>query len=229
MRYGMWLAGAVAGLVLAGCGTASSGPEQRESGTEPVGGAVSRVEVDSDAGDVRLVAGGQPSVARELRWTGDAKPVVEQRVEGDVLRVTARCPDSTTERCQAGLTITVPEASSSRVDLGAGGIEVTGLSGDQDVRTAAGDVRGSGIGPGAVTASSSGGDVDLTVAQPARDVTAESTAGDVDVRVPAGPVYTVGAETTAGETRVDVPDAPGAEHRVTARSTAGDVVVTHGS
>lgn len=223
----MWVAGVVAVLMLAGCGGA--GPEQREQGTEPVDGSVGRVEVDSDAGDVRLVTGEASSVARELRWTGDAKPVVEQRVEGDVLRVTARCPDADGERCQAGLTITVPAASSSRVDLGAGGIEVAGLTGDQDVRTGAGDVRGTGIGPGAVTARSDAGDVDLTLAKPAPDVAAESSAGDVDIRVPAGPVYTVESETTAGDARVDVPDTPGADHRITARTTAGDVAVTQGS
>ena len=223
MRYGAWVATAVAGLVLTGCG--GTGAEQRESVTDRVDGAVSRVEVDSDAGALRLVAGAQASVEQELRWTGDAKPEVEHRLDGDVLRVTARCPHTGYDRCEAGLVITVPAESSSRAEISAGGIEISGLTGEQDVRTSAGEVRGTGLGPGSVSASSTAGGVDLTFAAAAPDVDAESTAGSVDVRVPIGPAYHVTAETTAGSTTVEVPDQPGADHRITARSTAGGVRV----
>ncbi|MBP2367371.1 hypothetical protein [Pseudonocardia parietis] len=223
MRHGVWVVTAVTGLVLAGCG--GTGPEQRETSSEPVDGAVSRVEVDSDAGDLRLVAGEQASVEQDLRWTGDAKPQVEHRLEGDVLRVTVDCPDDGGERCQAGLVITVPAQASSRAEVAAGGIEISGLTGDQDVRAAAGGVRGAGLGPGTVSASSNAGGIDLMFAAAAPDVHAESSAGSVDVRVPVGPVYHVTAETTAGSTAVEVPDQPGADHRITARTTAGEVRV----
>lgn len=223
MRYRVWAATAAAGLVLAGCG--GEGPEQRESGTEPVDGDVSRVEVDSDAGDLRLVAGEQASVEQDLRWTGDAKPQVEHRLDGDVLRVTARCPDDGGERCQAGLVITVPAQASSQAELGAGGVEISGLTGEHDVRSSAGGVRGTDLGPGSVSATSTAGGVDLTFAAAAPDVHAESSAGSVDVRVPVGPAYHVTTETTAGSTDVGVPDQPGADHRITARSTAGGVTV----
>ena len=214
---------AAASLLVAGCG--GSGPEQRESTTDRVDGTVSRVEVDSDAGDLRLVAGDEASVEQDLRWTGEAKPEVEHRLEGGVLTVTARCPDDGGERCQAGLVITVPASAESRVELSAGGIEVSGLTGDQDLQTSAGGVRGSGLGPGSVGARSSAGTVDLAFADAAPDVHAESSAGSVDVRVPVGPVYHVTAETTAGSTDIEVPDQPGADHRITARSTAGSVSV----
>ncbi|MEU6701711.1 hypothetical protein [Pseudonocardia sp. NPDC046786] len=226
MRYGAWVVGAVASLVLAGCG--SGGPEQQENVDDRIDGAVARVEIDSDAGPVRLVAGAESSVEQDLRWTGDARPQVEHRLDGDVLRISARCPNSGGERCQAGLVVTVPAEASSRVELSAGGIEISGLTGEQDVRTSAGEVTGTGLGPGSVTASSSAGGVDLRFAEAAPEVTAESTAGQVDVRLPIGPAYWVTAETTAGSSTVEVPDQPGADHRVIARSTAGSVSVTPG-
>lgn len=216
------MATVVATVLVAGCG---SGPEQRQDVTDRVDGAVDRVEVDSDAGSLRLVAGDRASVAQDLRWTGDARPVVEHRLDGGVLRITARCPDDGGERCQAGLVVTVPAASSARAELAAGGIEVDGLTGDLDLRSSSGSVRGSGLGPGTVSAESKAGGVDLTFASAAPEVRAESSAGSVDVRLPVGPAYDVSAETTAGSTRVEVPDQPGAEHRVDARSSAGGVSV----
>ncbi|MEQ3549683.1 DUF4097 family beta strand repeat-containing protein [Pseudonocardia nematodicida] len=225
MRYRWWVLGAVVGL-LAGCG--ATGAEQRDDVTEQIDGAVSRVEVDSDAGNLRLVAGTQARVEQDLRWTGDARPEVTHRLDGEVLRVEARCPDRGSDRCQAGLVITVPEASSSRAELSAGAIEIEGLTGEHEVRTSAGGVQGRGLGPGSVTAESSAGSVDLTFVAAAPEVTAESSAGSVDVRVPDGQDYAVDAETTAGQTRVELADTPGAPHRITARSSAGGVTVGHG-
>jgi hypothetical protein len=229
MRYGVWVVvAAVAAVALAVAGCGGAGPERQESVTDRVDGAVGRVEVDSDAGALRLVAGEQASVEQDLRWTGDARPQVEHRLDGDVLRITVRCPGDDRERCQAGLVVTVPAAASARAELAAGGIDVSGITGEQALRTSSGGVQGSGLGPGAVDASSNAGSVDLRFAAAAPDVTAESTAGSVTVRVPAGPVYDVTAETTAGSTEVGVPDQPGADHRITARSTAGSVTVAPG-
>lgn len=224
MRYGAWVAAAAASVLMAGCG--ERGPEQRESVTERVDGTVSRVEIDSDAGALRLTAGEQASVQQDLRWTGDARPQVEHRLDGGVLRVTVRCPDDGDERCQAGLVVTVPAQASARAETAAGGIEVSGLTGEQDLHASAGSVTGTGLGPGAVSAESSAGGVDLSFAAAAPQVSAESSAGSVDIRLPAGPAYDVTAETTAGSARVEVPDRPGAGHRVTARTSAGDVSVT---
>ena len=51
------------------------------------------------------------------------------------------------------------------------------------------------------------------------------SAGGVEIRVPVGPAYEVTAETSAGSTEVGVPDQPGADHRITAKSSAGGVSV----
>ncbi|WP_224391296.1 DUF4097 family beta strand repeat-containing protein [Pseudonocardia sp. ICBG1293] len=225
MRYGAFITIVVSGFLLAGCGGVAVGQEEQQTVDEPVDGQVTRVEIDSDAGPLRLVAGERASVEQDLRWTGDTRPQVDQQLDGGVLRITARCPDGIMSRCQAGLVVTVPASSSAQVDLRAGGVEVEGLTGALDLRASAGAVTATGVGPGDVQANSGAGAVELTFAEAAADVSAESSAGGVEVRVPIGPAYEVTAEATAGSTEVGVPDQPGADHRITARSSAGGVSV----
>lgn len=226
----------VLGVLLAGCGgvTLTTGSEPAggevttERGTDRHAGAVGRVEIVSDAGDVTLRPGpeGSATVDHERRWTGP-RPELTQELVGDVLRITARCPEPG-ERCETRLTVTVPAAAGSSVDLGAGDVLVEGLTGAHELRTAGGDVTGSGLAGPRVSGTSTAGDVALGFAAPPAAVVAESTAGDVDVVVPIGPVYRVDAGTTAGSVEVGVADDPGADATISAHSTAGDVRVTHG-
>ncbi len=217
----------VAGLLLAGCG-ASLGPSASERGSASFG-AVSRVEVEARAGTVQVRPGpdGSATVDRFLKWDGDAKPQLTQEVRGDVLHVVATCPDDDHD-CTSELVLTVPAASAVRADLGAGNVGVTGLSGAQDLSTGAGNVSGTGLGAAPVTVRTPAGNVDLAFAAAPPTVDAEATAGNVVVRVPTGPVYEVHATTSAGNARVEVPDTPGADHRITARSSAGNVSVVAG-
>ena len=215
-------------LLLAGCGAAFGGPSQSERGSESFGD-VSRVEVTARSGTIQVRPGadGSSRVDRFLRWTGDAKPQLTQEVRGDVLHVEAACADDD-EDCETELVITVPAGSAVKADLGAGNVAVTGLPGAQDLSTSAGNVSGVGLGAAPVTARTPAGNVDLTFASAPPTVDAEATAGNVTVRLPRGPVYEVDATTTAGNTRVEVPDTPGAQYRVKARSSAGNVSVLPG-
>lgn len=230
----------VLAVLLAGCGGVtlttdtgsdpggSSAEATSERGTNRHDGAVGRVEVVSDAGDVTLRPGpaGTATVDHETRWTGP-RPELTQELVGDVLRINAHCPEPG-ERCETRLTLTVPAAAASSVDLGAGDVLVEDVTGAHELRTAGGDVTGSGLAGPRVSAASSAGDVALSFAAPPAAVVAESTAGDVDVVVPIGPVYRVDAGTTVGSVEVGVADDPGADATISAHSTAGDVRVTHG-
>ncbi|WP_344423157.1 hypothetical protein [Pseudonocardia ailaonensis] len=232
-------------LALAGCGTAalqtaggsttatssasSAGSDTgsdsgSDSGTDTHTGPVTAVVVDSDAGDVALRPGpdGSATVAHEFRYTGE-KPRLTQSLDGGTLRITARCPQ-TQDRCSVTLTVTVPAAAASTVDLGAGGITVGALKGDQTLTTAAGGVTGDGLVAAKVTAKTSAGSVTLRFAAAPTAVEARSSAGSVEVLVPTGR-YRVDASTTVGKTRIDVPDSPGASATITARSTTGSVTV----
>jgi DUF4097 and DUF4098 domain-containing protein YvlB len=216
----------VTGLLLAGCG-ASLGPSESERGTRSFG-AVSRVEVRARAGTIQVKPGavGSATVDRFLKWSGDEKPQLTQEVRGDVLHVEATCPDE--RDCDTELVLTVPAPSAVRADLGAGNVAVTGLSGAQDLSTGAGNVAGMNLGAAPVTATTPAGNVDLGFASAPPTVDAESSAGNVTVRVPAGPDYEVDASSSVGIARVEVPDTPGADHRITARSSAGNVTVVPG-
>jgi hypothetical protein len=234
---------ALLGVLLAGCGGATlttdsgSGPVSGSDagsgdlatgrGTDRHEGSVTRVEIVSDAGDVTLRSGpeGAATVDHEVRWTGP-RPELTQELAGDVLRITARCPEPG-ERCETRLTVTVPAAAASRVDLGAGDVVVEDLTGAHELWTAGGDVTGTGLTGPRASAHSTAGDVELTFAAPPAAVVAESTAGDVGVLVPIGPVYRVDAGTTAGSVEVGVADDPGADATISAHSTAGDVRVVH--
>ncbi|MCW0215371.1 MAG: DUF4097 domain-containing protein [Pseudonocardia sp.] len=189
-------------------------------------GPVSRVEVESDSGDVDLRPGadGTATVTRTARWTGP-EPDVAESLDGGVLRITVTCP-SPAEVCSVDLAVTAPAATAARTQVGAGDIAVAGLTGTHDLSTASGSVEGTGLGVGAVSARTAAGDVGLTFADAPPQVEAESTAGDVTVRVPAGAAYRVDARTTVGEVEVGIPDDPAATARITARSTAGDVTVS---
>ncbi|MBN9111335.1 MAG: hypothetical protein J0I34_21435 [Pseudonocardia sp.] len=224
-------------LVLAGCGNlqvtgsgSGGGPggdgSPGETSTQRHDVAISRVEVDSDAGtlEVRAGADGSATVDRTLRWTGDRKPVVTETVEGTTLKLSVSCPGRGSDRCEAGLVVTVPAAAAVRARLQAGDVAVSGLSGDQDLSSQAGGVRGEKLGAAEVAAETSAGGVDLAFATAPRTVDARSSAGSVSVKVPGGP-YAVTAESSVGGAEVTVPTDPGAPSRITARSSAGEVTV----
>lgn len=212
---------------LAGCGS-SEDPTLTESATEG-GGPVSRVEIEADTGSVELRRGadGASQVQRTLRWSGDRKPVYTQNRTGNTLTITARCPDGDGE-CGTDLVVTVPAAASSRTDVTTGSVTVDGLTGAQDLTATTGPVRGTGLGAAPVTARTTTGSVALGFAAAPSAVEAEATTGDVDIEVPVGPVYQVQARVQTGQSRVEVADTPGAEHRISARSTTGSVSVTNG-
>ncbi len=221
---------AVAGLLLAGCGGVSvpGDADRSERGSDGFGG-VARVDVEARSGTIQVRPGadGQARVDRFLRWSGDAKPQLTQEVRGDVLHVVATCPDDD-EQCTTELVLTVPAASAVTADLGAGNVAVTGLSGEQDLSSGAGNVAGTDLGAAPVKATTPAGNVDLGFASAPPTVDAQSSAGNVTVRLPTGPAYEVDATSSVGNARVEVPTTPDAEHRITARSSAGNVAVVPG-
>jgi hypothetical protein len=222
---------AAAGLLLAGCGSVSllpGGADQSERGGDSFG-PVKNVDVEARSGTIQIRTGPDDSsrVDRVLKWSGDAKPQLTQEVRGDTLHVVATCPDDSDD-CNTELVVTVPAASTAKADLGAGNVAVTGLTGEQDLSSGAGNVAGTDLGAAPVKARTPAGNVDLSFAAAPPTVDAQSSAGNVTVRVPVGPVYEVDTGSTVGNVRVEVPDTPGADHRISAHSSAGNVSVVPG-
>jgi hypothetical protein len=216
--------------VLGGAGGAPAPPDGadalRTETTTQVHEGVGRLVVDIDAGDVSVRAGegGFAAVTSAVRWSG-TRPEVAQVVDGDTLTVTARCPDRTgAERCEVDLTVDVPPTASSDVQVGAGDITGTAVTGGHVWNSVSGDVSAVELGAAAVRARSGAGDVLLAFAAVPLEVDAETAAGEVLVTVPGDARYSVDARSGAGETVVEVPTGP-AGAVITAFSSAGDVTV----
>ncbi len=70
----------------------------------------------------------------------------------------------------------------------------------------------------------SGGNVDLALSTAPDEVSGRTSGGDVTIRLPKGS-YAVKAETSGGTRKVSVPKDESSAHKVTARTSGGDVSV----
>jgi len=178
---------------------------------------------------------------------GLVAPELDEKVIGDTLTLHADCPGVMSEWCSVGYTLDVPADVSVVASDDGDGIDVTGVRGDLDLSSTAGDIRvagasgrltldssaggieATGLSSQVVSAKSSAGEVTLSFDRPPDQVTAHSSAGGVDVVVPrSSPAYRVTARTSAGSTQVDVKTDPTSEQTISATSSAGPVSVTYG-
>ncbi|MBT0770093.1 DUF4097 family beta strand repeat protein [Kineosporia sp. J2-2] len=248
----VWLAaGAVAtvivlvsvGRVFAGAAVPAQHGEDDATLTHPV----SKVVVDSNAGDATVTDGpdGQVTLSRRTTWSIGARPRVEQHWQGDVLHLDVRCPEGGVagiDDCSADFEIQVPAGADVEAKTEAGTLSVTGVGGDVRLSSSAGDIELSGVG-GSIHArtqkgSISGddlnatstdveaqaGDAELSYASPPRRVRAVTSAGDVSVLVPSG-AYAVVAHSDSQEATVGFTPDPDAEATITATVDAGSVEV----
>lgn len=204
--------------------------------------AVTRIDIDIDAGTITTVAGEELTVtvgrrSGRLASTPSASSVV---VDG-VLRITGTCSRLGLGRCDTPVSVEVPAGVTISATTGAGHIDVAGATAGADLHAAAGGLRvADAAGPlrlrtaagsidatvthGAVEATTSAGSITVTVTEAADDIAATTRAGDVELVVPDA-VYAVDADTRLGRVRVDVRTADDASRHIDARSDVGDVTV----
>jgi hypothetical protein len=215
-------------FVLSGSAFALSEALHRERRSRAViTGAVHRIVVNSDAGDVELRAGltSDVVVARHDTWLLD-RPTVRERYAGGTLTIHTDCGGlKAVLRCRADLMIDAPPEVDVVVRADAGDVDLRGLSGRADIETKSGDIRTHRLNPVTVRAATDAGNVSLDLfGQPVR-TEARSDAGDVRVVVPFGP-YRVDAETDAGNVKVEgVIRDDLAPQRIAALTNAGDILV----
>lgn len=114
------------------------------------------------------------------------------------------------------------------LDTSSGDVVSSGGTGTARLSTSSGDVRATGLGATSVNAHSSSGDVSLQFTTVPADVTASTSSGDVRVTVPDGPTsYLVSVHTSSGDSTVGVRTDPTAARRITARTSSGDVSVRY--
>jgi hypothetical protein len=145
--------------------------------------SVRRVVVDVDAGDVRLVAGGdRVQVHRRTRYAVRA-PKVTQRVRDGVLTLRGDCATVGLLQCSTDFTLGLPRGVAA------------------EVHTDVGDVEAAALEVPELRVTTRVGDVGLDLARPAARVDAHSDVGDVAVAVPAG-TYRVDTRTDVGDRAV---------------------------
>lgn len=127
----------------------------------------------------------------------------------------------------AGAIVVSEVSGSARLVTSAGRIEGTVNGGDIEARTSAGaiDLEVSG-NAGVVVAESSAGDILLVVSGDATSIDAKTSAGGIEILV-SDEVYAVDFDTGAGTVELDVRTDPRAERSITARSSAGGILISN--
>jgi hypothetical protein len=188
---------------------------------------VHRIIVRADAGNVDIRAGLTPDtvIQRHDSWVLN-RPTIRESYADGTLTIDARCNGPTSIlRCRSNLMIDAPPEVDVRVRTDAGDVDLRGLSGRADIRTASGDIRTHRLNPVTVRAMTDAGNVSLDLfGQPTR-TEASSDAGNVRVVVPFGP-YRVDANTHAGNVKVEgVIRDDLAPQAIAALTSAGDITV----
>ncbi len=236
--------GLVAGLVVVGSGVLNLSPVLGSTHEARVAFAadLSVLRIESGSGDVvvRPVAPGEtPGAVARVRGWGGPGPLA---LEGTTLRTTNLC-DPIPVGCDVRLEVAVPDGVALTIDGGSGDVSASELTGPVDVRMGSGDIDLVGISGASVDAlatsgdvsltdiratrigaETSSGDVTVTLAADAGEVRATASSGDVRVEVPQGATtWDTSAETSSGDVTNEIGDVPGAEHRIVAETSSGDV------
>lgn len=203
------------------------------------------LSIDAVIGDVHVVPGkpGQLGVARRLTY-GLRRPFVEERIDGEVFRVTDR-PCNAAFACEVRWLLQVPRDIDVEVTTRSGSINVTGMGNTVKLATDTGSVRvdapsgklltlrsrtgsvsAQNIRSEQVVATSIKGTVSLTFRVPPSLVVGRSETGNVGVVLPDGDeTYRIEAKAEDGSRTVPADDDPSSRRRINVRSSKGDVSV----
>ncbi|WP_224372802.1 DUF4097 family beta strand repeat-containing protein [Hyalangium versicolor] len=219
-------------LACGGCAHYEVRDAFEQSFEQTVEGPVTRVEVESSSGDVRIqgvpgapvkvkgrisVYAGSQAKAREVAEQIARTPPVER--SGQVVSVGKHV--DTGGHLFGGVSIdyevVVPPELSAFVNSSSGDVEVSGLQGEVKVDSSSGEVKLRQVGSAKV--SSSSGNVVLEGV--AGDIEVDSSSGDVDVRATPGPKARWDIEASSGDVTLTV--APDAAFQLDASTSSGNV------
>jgi hypothetical protein len=223
-------------------------PDQTDQNDRTYTQAVTRVEIDSNAGDATLTPGpaGEVKVHKQSTWSAGSKPQIEESWSGTTLHFKVRCPEgrgsgecsvdfelsvppevSTDLRTEAGILTVTDLTGPTRLATSAGDVFVEGARGDVLVRTDKGDVTGTGLRSAKVDIEVQNGDTDLAFASVPKTVKSVTQAGDVQLVVPKG-AYAVQASAQSDDVNLGFESDPAATSTITATVQAGRVDIRHG-
>jgi hypothetical protein len=226
-----------------GAGGGPHGRPIRLTNSYLVSAAVGLLKVQDSAGGVSVTGANRStiSITAHLVYRGRA-PVVTRRMVGSTLELGYTCP-ARSRNCGVSFDLTVPRDLGAIVDLAAGQIRLSGLSGTISAHTGAGQIRASGLsgtisaytGAGQIWASGMSaqrvalntetGMISARFTVPPQLIAAHSGTGSVAIRVPPGTAYKVTASTQVGSVRITVPQAADSSHVIRATTGVGTVTV----
>ena len=209
-------------LILCSCGSAD-----RVESFMVGDGEVAAIDIDVEAGDIRIVTSDRPmdhvEVERTVRGPTGSVSATQAVVDG-VVELRGAC--ALLAPCAVDYALTVPEGLTVRVHTGSGAVQIVGRMGDVRVDVGDGMVAAHGQGPGAFAARVGWGDVTATFAAVPADVQVATGSGDVTVMLPRG-AYAIDTEGLGGATVTGLersPDGPS----VVVRAGSGRVTVGQG-
>ncbi|WP_224250058.1 DUF4097 family beta strand repeat-containing protein [Hyalangium gracile] len=183
----------VLALACAGCAHVEARERFEQSFEQTVEGPISRVEVDTSSGDVRIrgVPGARLTVTGQISAragsTEKARAIAEQIVRappversGDVLYVGRHLEvdSGLLQWVSIDYEVVVPPEVAASIDSASGDVEVQGVQGAVKVDSSSGDVRLTQVGSARINSSSG----DVVLEEVAGDLEVDSSSGDVTVR-----------------------------------------------
>ncbi|MEU7639572.1 MULTISPECIES: DUF4097 family beta strand repeat-containing protein [unclassified Streptomyces] len=215
-------------LLTTGCSLVVGGPLTSAQQTYGVDGTVRALSVTTHGGDIEIVpvdAGGAVKVTEKAKYNGD-KPQTTHTVKDGRLTLTAEeC--SLDHHCEVGYRVLLPRGASVDLHTSGGDVTVRGASGGITADTSGGDVTVTDTEARTAKVKTSGGNVELTLGAVPDDVSARTSGGNVTLRIPKG-TYAVDAGTSGGNRTVSVTTDSGSAHKISARTSGGDVSVLSG-
>ncbi|MGW7486748.1 DUF4097 family beta strand repeat-containing protein [Streptomyces sp. NPDC054786] len=212
-------------VLTTGCSLSGHGPTKEAERTYSVHGKVTALSVTTHGGNIEVVpvdAGGSVKVTEKYVYN-ERKPAPEHGVKGG--RLTLKAEDCGMGRkCDVGYRVLLPRDASVDLRSSGGDITVHGAAGGIAAETSGGNITVADSTARTAKARTSGGNVDLALSTAPDQVSGRTSGGDVTIRLPKGS-YAVDASTSGGNRKVSVPADEGSAHKVTARSSGGDVSV----
>ncbi|MBD0674762.1 DUF4097 family beta strand repeat-containing protein [Streptomyces sp. CBMA156] len=188
---------------------------------------VTELVVTTNHGNIvtRPAAGGTTKVTETVRYRSK-QPAVTRNQNGGTLTLSAGGCGSVlgaNTTCSVDYTVEVPKGAKVTLRASAGDVTLTGTTGGGDLHSEAGDIKADGVS-GALTASTDGGNINLSFAAAPGNVKATSSAGDVTLRVPNGR-YAVDASSDVGDRTIRVTNDSSATNHLRLHSDVGNVSV----
>jgi hypothetical protein len=202
--------GAVASVLTVAAPASALGPIHHQAERVGVPGKVTGLVVRGEVGNIKVVPGSVTRIVATEQWNLEA-PKLRHTLRDGLLRVSAPCPRTTgivdlgLNNCAVGFVITVPRDVTVDARDSVGDILTRDLRGPESLHSDVGNVVVDNVRATEIKASSSTGDVSLTVPAGVYAVDVHSDIGDAHVRgitVQSDAARKLTARTDTGDIRI---------------------------